>query len=350
MKRAVWLPNWIGDAVMATPALRLLRDSDPDGKIVGIYRPPIADALAGTGLVDKMILDESRKVTWKQKLAFVRQLRQEGCDEIVLLTNSLRTAAIARLSGIPRRIGFSRDGRGLLLTDRLQPLSKSDPNPVLDEYLRLAGKTVGQKDLSHISRQMELSTSRDDQIAWQDFASRHCLDEGHYVCFNSGGAFGAAKHWPVEHFAKLALRVVEKTNMPVVMLCGPSEKTLAREFVELADHPLVHSLAEEAVSVGLSKAMVQHASMMVTTDSGPRHFAAAFGTPVLTLFGPTHIAWSETYFEQQSHLQLDMDCGPCQQRTCPLGHHRCMTELTVDRAFRAFKELHKRTQPQKAAA
>ena len=100
MKRAVWLPNWIGDAVMATPALRLLRDSDPDGKIIGIYRPPIADALAGTGLVDKMILDESRKVTWKQKLAFVRQLRQEGCDEIVLLTNSLRTAAIARLAGM----------------------------------------------------------------------------------------------------------------------------------------------------------------------------------------------------------------------------------------------------------
>jgi len=350
MKRAVWLPNWIGDAVMATPALRLLREQDPQGKIVGIYRPPIADTLAGSGLVDRMILDESRKVTWKQKLAFLQQLRQEGCDEIVLLTNSLRTAAIARLAGIPRRIGFSRDGRGLLLTDRLKPFSKDEPNPVMEEYLRLAGHTIGQNNLDRVSRQLELSTSREDQIVWQDFATRHCLDEGHYVCFNSGGAFGAAKHWPVEHFAKLALQVVEKTDLPVVMLCGPAEKPLARKFTELAEHPRIHSLADEAVSVGLSKAVVQHARIMVTTDSGPRHFAAAFGTPVLTLFGPTHIAWSETYFEQQSHLQLDVDCGPCQQRTCPLGHHRCMTELSVDRAFRAFRELQKRTQSQQAAA
>ena len=73
----------------------------------------------------------------------------------------------------------------------------------------------------------------------------------------------------------------------------------------------------------------------MTTDSGPRHFAAAFDVPVITLFGPTHIAWSETHYARAVHLQHRVDCGPCQQRVCPLGHHRCMRELGVDEVYRA---------------
>jgi heptosyltransferase-2 len=77
----------------------------------------------------------------------------------------------------------------------------------------------------------------------------------------------------------------------------------------------------------------------VTTDSGPRHFAAAFGVPVVTLFGPTHVAWTETYFSKAVHLQKPVPCGPCQQRTCPLGHHRCMTELMPTVVYAAADRL-----------
>lgn len=342
MKRAIWLPNWIGDAVMATPALRLLRDRFPDDELIGIYRLPNADVLAGSDLLDGMILDQSsNKFSWKQKLLFLRILRAKQFDEIILMTNSLRTAVVARLAGIPKRIGFQRDGRGWLLTDRLQPKSRTKPNPVLDEYLRLVHHACGinENEIRSNRPAIELQTTPEDEECWNEFASRFQLSEGSYLCLNSGGAFGAAKLWPLEHFVKLAKRIAEEMEMPVVMLCGPAEQELAREFVKQANHPLIHSLAEEPISVGLSKATVKHSRLMITTDSGPRHFAAAFDVPVITLFGPTHIAWSETDYANAVHLQQAVDCGPCQKRTCPFGHHRCMQELGVDHVFEQTCQL-----------
>jgi heptosyltransferase-2 len=163
------------------------------------------------------------------------------------------------------------------------------------------------------------------------------------VALNPGGAFGAAKHWPPAHFAALARRVATELGRTALVLCGPAEREQARQIVRLAGNPNIVSLADVPPSIGLTKAAVRWSELLVTTDSGPRHFAAPFGVPAVTLFGPTHIAWSETYAPDAIHLQTPVDCGPCQQRTCPLGHHRCMTELTPDRVFEAVAGLLGRT-------
>ncbi len=97
----------------------------------------------------------------------------------------------------------------------------------------------------------------------------------------------------------------------------------------------VVSLADFPTSIGLTKAAVRSAELLVTTDSGPRHFARPFAVPVVTLFGPTHQAWSETDDPHAVHLQIKVDCGPCQLRKCPLIHHRCMRDLSIERAYDA---------------
>src|SRR5262249_51631074 len=102
--------------------------------------------------------------------------------------------------------------------------------------------------------------------------------------------------------------------------------------------PSVYSLADHALSLGLTKACLRRAALLVTTDSGPRHIAAAFDRPVLTLFGPTHIAWTETYHPRSVHLQKKVPCGPCQLRVCPLDH-RCMKELGPAEVFSAALDL-----------
>src|SRR5207244_8960056 len=107
---------------------------------------------------------------------------------------------------------------------------------------------------------------------------------------------------------------------------GPSERDLARQIARSTNRPSVHALSDFALSVGLSKACIRRADLLITTDSGPRHFGVAFDLPVLTLFGPTHIAWTETYHARSVHLQKPVPCGPCQQRVCPLDH-RCMEEI-----------------------
>src|SRR5262249_34446418 len=170
------------------------------------------------------------------------------------------------------------------------------------------------------------------------------------VCLNPGGAFGSAKHWPTTSFAILALRLALELEKRVLVLCGPAERDEAQEIVRLANHPAVVSLAAEVPSIGLTKAAIRRADLLVTTDSGPRHFAQPFNVPVVTLFGPTHVAWSETYYDRALHLQIEVDCGPCQKRVCPLQHHRCMRGLNVDWVFKAAAALLKRCPNRQRAA
>lgn len=338
MKIAVFLPNWIGDAVMATPALAAIRHRWPDGEVVAVLRPYVADVLEGTGLVDRVIewnlRDKTREASgWR----LARRLRRERFDAAVLFPNSLRSGWMAWLSGATRRIGFARDARRWLLTDPVQVTSGGVPHPVLDDYLELAS----QLDCRSADHRMHLATSASDEACWREIRARrsNVLGPRPYICINPGGAFGAAKHWPSQSFGELARRIVNTTDQSVVVVCGPSEREEAREISEWAGDPRVVSLSDEASSLGLTKAVIRHATALVSTDSGPRHFAAPFGVPVVTLFGPTHVAWSETGYERELHVQLDVECGPCQQRICPLGHHRCMTDLSADRVFGELQTL-----------
>src|SRR5207302_8566224 len=137
---------------------------------------------------------------------------------------------------------------------------------------------------------------------------------------------------------------VDRRGGGVVVGGGPGERELAEQIALLARRPGVHTLAHQPLAVGLTKACVRRCDLLVTTDSGPRHFAAAFDRPVVTLFGPTHIAWTETYSAKAVHLQKEVECGPCQQRVCPLDH-RCMTRLTPDEVYAAARQLLARFPP-----
>ena len=125
----------------------------------------------------------------------------------------------------------------------------------------------------------------------------------------------------------------------MLFLCGPAERDSVRDICRRANHPHVRSLADQKLSVGLTKACVRRSRLMVTTDSGPRHIAAAFGVPTVTLFGPTDPRWSHNYHPTSIDLHLDLPCSPCGDRICPLKHHRCMRELTVEHVMAAANAL-----------
>ena len=343
MKIAIFCPNWVGDLVMATAAMRAVRDRYPRAEIIGIMRPYLAEVLEGTGLIDRELYHDPRGTNPAHRgWALSRQLRLEKIDLGLLFPNSFRTALIAWAGGIERRVGVARDARRWCLTDALKPKSRKTPHPVIDEYWRLAAH-VGCRTAGGVAerRRTELATSSHDERRFQRILKRIGSpgETNGIVCLNPGGAYGAAKHWPTSSFAELGRLIADKYQKQVVVLCGPAEQRQAREIVRLSGHPLVVSLANEGPSLRLTKAAVRAADLLVTTDSGPRHFAAPFNVPVVTIFGPTHIAWSETFYNKAVHLQLHVDCGPCQQRVCPLGHHRCMQELRVDRVFEAVTKL-----------
>lgn len=337
---ALFLPNWIGDVVMATPAVRAVRERYPVARILAVCKPYVAETVAGSPWFDDLVPWDKIGPRHHRFRFVLGRLHDENLDAAVLFPNSFRTALLARLAGARRIVGFARYFREPLLTRRLHAArgldGKPKPAPILDDYNRLA-TALGAPDPG---RRMELFTTPADEAEAERFWLKHGLNRvNRVVGLNPGGAFGAAKHWPTYSFADLAGRFAGMRSTAVVVLCGPSEKDEAIRIVERSGRSNVHSLADGPLSIGLTKAIVRRLSLLVTTDSGPRHFAAAFDVPVVSLFGPTHIAWTETHFEKAIHLQKKLDCGPCQKRTCPLGHHRCMTELSVYEAFAAAREL-----------
>ena len=337
MKVGVFLPNWVGDVVMATPTLRALRKYfGKDATLIGIMKPYVNEVLAGTSWLNEIWLYDDQAddpdIRWG---AAVRRMYRAKFDIVVLLVNSFRPALMAWLARARERVGYVRYRRGPLLTLKHDPPSlnrKWIPYPTLDYYLHLAYLLGAPEE----SPKMELATTERDELAadrvWGSLGLR---PDKRVIAFNSGGAFGAAKLWADEYFAELARRIVTELEYDILILCGPQEQERVRKIMDLAGSSGVFTLAEQQLSIGLSKACVRRSRLLVTTDSGPRHFAAAFNVPVVSLFGPTHIRWSDTHYDREIHLQTPVDCGPCQQRTCPLGHHKCMRDLSVEQVYQA---------------
>jgi heptosyltransferase-2 len=351
MKRiALFLPNWIGDVVMATPAIRAIRERFPAAELVAVCKPYVADVLAGAPWFAETVLADKHGPRDQRALAVVRRLRAKPLEAAVLFPNSFRTALLARLGGARRIVGFSRYWRGWFLTDRLRATTDARgrrvPAPIIDDYNRLAG-ALGTPDPGH---RMELFTTAQDEAAadavWQRFA---LYRYSRVAVLNSGGAFGAAKDWGADHFAQLARALSTRLGCGVLVACGPNERETARRIAEESRSPNVFAMSDEPLSLGLTKAVVRRGDLLVTTDSGPRHFGAAFGRPVVALFGPTHIEWTETYYANEIRLQKKLECGPCQQRVCPLGHHRCMRELTPAEVFAAAVQVLRRGEVRRAA-
>src|SRR4051812_35206003 len=208
MRVGVILPNWLGDVVMATPTLRALRKLvGPEGELIGVMRPYVSEVLAGSEWFDQQIL-YTKSSGWLRRTSpeVFRELRAARLDRVILLTNSLRTAWLAWRSGARERIGFKNEARSLLLTKRVrQPLaSDGGPAPTVEGYLRLAEEAGCAVE----PPVLELTTTKDEEraadVVWDELK----LPTGdHVIVLNSGGAFGAAKQWPAEHFAELARRI-----------------------------------------------------------------------------------------------------------------------------------------------
>lgn len=345
---AVMLPNWIGDVVMATPVLRAIKESFPTSKLTGIMRPYVRQVLEGTQWLDRQIMFDPRSHDVAQRgQGVIRQLRNDRPDTMLLLTNSLRAAMISYLGGARERVGFARNGRALLLTERLNA-EKEDgrwkPVPTIDYYLDVARAAGIDSD----SKQMELATVDRDEETAQRIQNVFSFDDARpLVILNSGGARGAAKSWPQEHFVALAKLLRREMDAAVLVLAGPAEMEVAGEIETSVNDCFVRSMANEkvrlmvdsSVSLGVAKALVKRASLMITTDSGPRHFAHAFGTPVVALYGANNPKWTVPYDDNSFHLWEQLDCSFCEQRNCPLGHHQCMKNLKVQRVFDAAKQL-----------
>jgi heptosyltransferase-2 len=289
----VVMPSWIGDIVMATPVLRALRQRDPDGKLTVTVRPGLETVLEGTPFVDRIETASLRGLLGP--IAEARRLRALGADTVLLLPNSFRAGLFAKCTGAPRRIGFKRDGRGWLLTEAIKPPSSSAiPCPTLDEYGTLVEQAF---DITITDRRPELGTTEEDESA----ADRLLAGlEPPFILLNPG-ANRTDKRWPAASFARFADQLKARRACSILVNGSPAEAELVEEVCRQAQAELV-SLPERGSTLGALKAVTRRAALLVTNDTGPRHLAAALGTPSVALFGPTDRRWTILPGVRERHL------------------------------------------------
>lgn len=338
MNIAIACPNWVGDAVMATPAIRALRQRFPEACICLLLNPYVQQVLEPNPWADESIVFHKGA---RGLLRTAREIRRRGFDIGVLLANSFRSALLLGLGRVGRRIGYSRDCRGFLLTDKLVPKKEAGwfvPVPQIDYYLALAGVLGAETG----NRHMELVAGPEDERVAEEAFSHFGLSPERTLLLAPGASFGPAKLWPPERIAEVADAAAEQWGMQPALLCSPSEAALADAIIANANGRVVsfHTLG---TGLGAAKAIVRQARMLVTTDSGLRFFATAFGIPVVTLFGPTHPGWTETGYAGEVKLQAAVECGPCQKPVCPTGTHECMLKIQPDRVLAAIGELLEKT-------
>ncbi|MCO6437468.1 MAG: lipopolysaccharide heptosyltransferase II [Phycisphaerae bacterium] len=338
----VVLPTWVGDFVMATPTLRALRTRFPDARITFVAEPNLRDLIRGGDWMNDVALwpEKHRRKPWHREYrSLVAHLRKQRFDWAVLLPNSARSALLAFLAGAKRRIGYNRDGRGLLLTDRLPVKNYAQgryaPLPLVEYYADLAEALLCDRPGDNL----ELFTTPDAEQTVQarlkelGIADRHPL-----VILGPGAKFGASKCWLPDRYAAVADRLVAERGAAVVVTCGPGEEPIARQIgAAMRERGFVCDAPR--FSLGEMKSLVRRADLLICNDAGLRHFAKAFDVPVVTVFGPTHPEWTATSYADERIVRIDVDCGPCQQRVCPLGHLKCMEGVTVDMVFGAACDL-----------
>jgi heptosyltransferase-2 len=329
-------PNWVGDVLMATPALRALRRSQPQAEIVVEGRAWLPELLWGLESIDAFIADPGRGIAGLA--ARWRGLREAGFDWAMLLPDSPRAALGPFLARIPVRAGYARDPlRRLLLTEPLDPpraAGRRVPISMIERFLRIT-RALGCADAGV---HLDLAVRGDARARIESRLGAGGIGLSEQILVVAPGAsFGPSKLWPPSHFASACDGIERRLGLRTVLAPGPGEEPIAAEIARrMASKPL--ELSAPPTSLAELAALVARARLVLSNDTGARHIAVALGTPVVVLLGPTDERHTAHLLERQRVLREAVPCSPCHHKVCPIDH-RCMIRLGPDRAISSAVEL-----------
>ncbi|MBL8859678.1 MAG: glycosyltransferase family 9 protein [Planctomycetes bacterium] len=332
MKLAIRAPNWVGDLVMATPVCENALKDRRFESVTIIVRKHLASILN-----DGPCAASVRPIG--SDAEEIDAYRALSPDAVLLLTNSFGAAWRARRAGVKIRAGAALSGRRFLLTHCVVPPTiggRRAPIPtahLLRDVAGLLGVLV--PDLHpRLAVREEIVARESERLANLGIAP----DAGYVVCC-PGAAFGAAKLWRPARFAEALDELHREFGWRGVVTGGPGEEALMDAVADAATSDVV-SLAREARDLEGLKALVRGARLLLVGDSGPRWFAAAFDIPCVSIMGPNFPELTASSLEHAEIVRVeDLDCSPCLERVCPLGHHRCMEDIPVERVTTAARRV-----------
>lgn len=343
-------PNWLGDAVMALPALRLLRRTFADAHLALAGPKPLLDLFQDQDMCDDFIaLERVRgpESLWQGS----RRLATSRFDLAVLLQNAFSAALTMRLAGVRRIAGYSTDGRRLLLSNPLRPDRNHRLGHQVLYYLDLARQVASlidgvQQTEPEVSEPRLKLSEADRNLGWRlldrsvNTGAGSRLSEPRILVVAPGATNSRAKRWLPERFAETADRLVASEGFLPVMVGTSADVQAVAETLYRMKSTAVNLVGE--TTVGELKAVLSIASLAVSNDTGTAHLAAALGIPTVVVFGPTEHFATRPFSESASVVRRDVDCSPCMLRDCPIDH-RCMTRVEVEDVYSSATVLLRRT-------
>jgi len=316
----------MGDAILSTPALgaicRHFKDCDIHFLCSGIVR----DTLSPNDFGNEWIGTDG--IGWA---GLVCRLAGYKFSRAILMKNSFGAAFTVFCAGIKERIGYARDGRSVLLTNKLLPGKNDDGSfkqgSMIDYYLELAKAAGCPDDTGGI----ELSSPEGDIEAVAGKIGVVFSAEAPVVIFVPGGTFGASKCWSAEKFAKTADILTKKYNAMIIVSVSQDEeeKRIAEKIRRLAESQ-IYDLGKTPLAIGRLKMLFGRADLVISNDTGPRHIAIGLKRNIITLFGPNDPAWTETGYENEIKIVGTADCVPCAKPKCIMPSHLCMDSISVE--------------------
>lgn len=318
-------PQWIGDAVMTEPLMRRLHTRGERLTVGALpWVAPVYRAMPQVAEVIEFPFAHGG-LQFKARRSIARQL--EGrFDTAYVLPNSLKSALLPFLASIPKRVGYLGEARVGLLTHRLKNPPKSKRPPMVAFYSALSGEA----DVAHDRPRLRVDAAQ----LTATLAARALQRDGYYV-FVPGAEYGPAKRWPASHFAELA----KKLDLPVLLLGSGKEALLCDEIAAQANAAQAQPCLSLAGKTSLSEAfcILAAAKSVVSNDTGLMHVAAALDVPQVAIFGsssPLHTpplsdAARVLWLKNDASYQPPLDCAPCFERVCPLGHTRCLNDISA---------------------
>lgn len=329
--------NWIGDAVMTMPALRALRESLPDTKISLLVRPWVAPLFENNPDIDEIILYEDKFDSLLGRFKLSSLLKAKKFCSSILFQNAFDAALIAFLSGIPERIGYSRDGRGFLLTSAI-PFNRDDRKIHHVFYYLNILKNIGI-DTEYSQPYIYLSME-------ERLRARAVLKNLRrpVIGINPGATYGSTKRWPSERFAEVSKRIITELDGSVVIFGGQSEVEIAKEICTFVNAERQTPDSELKMTAGKTSlrelsALISECDILLTNDSGPMHIGYAVRTPLVAIFGSTDPSLTGPLGKEDVAIKKELQCSPCFKRACDKQKMACMTSITPDEVFEAVKHL-----------
>lgn len=327
--------NWIGDAVMSTPALAAVRQNFPKARITLLANPLVGQLFSIHPYVDNVIVFDraGRHRGLLGRLRLAQELRQEQFDLALILPNSFDAALVTFLAGIPHRFGKASDGRSLLLTRRYQMPVLTEPAHEVQYYRHL----LASFGIAGTEERPLLMTLQEEDQAATGFLAEHGIHSSDLLLgINAGATFGSAKRWYPERFAEVARRLAEQWGGRIILFGGPDEVAIVAEIEKLLEGRCLNVAGKTTVRQLM--ALIKRCNFFITNDSGPMHIAAAFGVPLVAVFGPTDHTGTAPSSTAAAIVRHQVACAPCKLRVCPTDHC-CMTSITVEEVIQAAHQV-----------